>query len=512
VTQTRMHFPSINDLIPESFHNSVEKYALGLLQFLSQWNQLFQYETTERDHVILFFKNNHFEKRVPKEWQQVLREATTEELIHMVKYGYVNNAKWPDSLCQFISTAKSLYLRPKSVPYSTTIESISGSESELVGEMVRGMNRKKQYEVERLADLIAKYMNQYGCNTVLDVGSGKGYLSHVLAFKYGLNVLAVDQNEMVVKKSQIRSNNMEKILHKKLKYTAISSHLTTNTVDFEKILNCTKYMSDSNSICLIGLHTCGDLSPIMMNLFLSQKRVKLLINIGCCYHKITEKGDEHEDLSSLTFENKNITYGYPLSEFVKKNSSNGLVLTNGGKVIACAALEKWSTAEGAVNNFRRNSHRCALEAFLHHYQGSPDHIKHNTQPIIYNIGRVPDRYSTFTDYAAFSLQMLKSKTQIHNTSLMNMITEHEQNRGPNDVLCKKLDEFYKALGPRSDERVACLDAYWSIRAIIGPIIEALIIIDRYMFLKERTDIVDVIRIFEEEVSPRNLVLIAAKKH
>jgi hypothetical protein len=58
--------------------------------------------------------------------------------------------------------------------------------------------------------------------------------------------------------------------------------------------------------------------------------------------------------------------------------------------------------------------------------------------------------------------------------------------------------------------IAC---FWSIRALLGPLIESLILFDKVLFLKEDEKIenVDLFRIFDEKLSPRNFVLVAVKK-
>lgn len=37
---------------------------------------------------------------------------------------------------------------------------------------------------------------------------------------------------------------------------------------------------------LLGLHTCGDFAAIIIRHFISNNNAGLLINLGCCYHKL----------------------------------------------------------------------------------------------------------------------------------------------------------------------------------------------------------------------------------
>ena len=40
---------------------------------------------------------------------------------------------------------------------------------------------------------------------------------------------------------------------------------------------------------LVGLHTCGDLAPSMLRIFSTNPIMHCLVNVGCCYHLVTEE-------------------------------------------------------------------------------------------------------------------------------------------------------------------------------------------------------------------------------
>ena len=56
-------------------------------------------------------------------------------------------------------------------------------------------DQRSRHEVLRLAPLVARTARQCGASTVVDLGSGQGYLSHVLAFHYSLNVIGLEALE-----------------------------------------------------------------------------------------------------------------------------------------------------------------------------------------------------------------------------------------------------------------------------------------------------------------------------
>ena len=48
-------------------------------------------------------------------------------------------------------------------------------------------------------------------------------------------------------------------------------------------------INDSSRLALVGLHTCGNLSPSSLKLFMSNPAVSFLCNVGCCYHLMEEE-------------------------------------------------------------------------------------------------------------------------------------------------------------------------------------------------------------------------------
>ena len=67
--------------------------------------------------------------------------------------------------------------------------------------------------------------------------------------------------------------------------------------------------SVSSPMCMIGLHSCGNLSPSMIRLFLGNRRFRSLFLISCCYHRM-------DCVASNT--------NFPLSECLKTLEGNAL--------------------------------------------------------------------------------------------------------------------------------------------------------------------------------------------
>lgn len=53
----------------------------------------------------------------------------------------------------------------------------------------------------------------------------------------------------------------------------------------------------SDGLVLVGLHTCGDLAPTAIKIFLNDGHVKALCLVGCCYHLLSQSSAEETDIT-----------------------------------------------------------------------------------------------------------------------------------------------------------------------------------------------------------------------
>jgi hypothetical protein len=186
---------------------------------------------------------------------------------------------------------------------------------------VQGMAEKKIHEVERLSALISNLCERKDINQVLDLGAGQGYLDIVLSNCYGLTVLGVDDDSQqtcgAMKRSEKKLKQAAKeFSHIPKKYQGRLYHLNKKVSfadTFDSLLKEAEeksfvdrrkrdQISDDWLVC--GLHTCGDLSPASISLFL-KSNASILVNVGCCYNKLSELFDK-EEISQETC-------GFPMS-------------------------------------------------------------------------------------------------------------------------------------------------------------------------------------------------------
>lgn len=57
---------------------------------------------------------------------------------------------------------------------------------------------------------------------------------------------------------------------------------------------------------MVGLHTCGDLAPSTLRMFVAKKELAAVCSVGCCYHLLSEQFDpsaqgNHDSLDTQFF-------------------------------------------------------------------------------------------------------------------------------------------------------------------------------------------------------------------
>lgn len=163
------------------------------------------------------------------------------------------------------------------------------------------MADKKIHEVSRLAPLIHQLYTNDSCNVVADIGCGLGYLGHIVSQEYNAKVIGFELKESNCqgaskKLRQANSDNLPSIHQLQFDESVQCQAKLLEVISSEPGSN-----SDIQRICLVGLHCCGDLTPMMLNQFCQIDSCKTLVCMGCCYHRMlpskSKKGYERFPLS-----------------------------------------------------------------------------------------------------------------------------------------------------------------------------------------------------------------------
>lgn len=273
-----------------------------------------------------------------------------------------------------------------------------------------------------------------------------------------------------------------------------ATHFITPQTDFIKLFsdNFNIKTEEVPSLCLSGLHTCGNLAPSCLRIFSENKQITAVCNIGCCYHLLTEQfstfvynairrerspESKKREVCELTENVAENTFGFPLSQFLINSKTK---LGRNARMLACQSVHRVIDRKELPNDHL--FFRALLEVLIE--RKCPEYL-HRVE-----VGRMKQCH-TFTEY-------VRKSTDRNPFLPFNDITDDELNQFH--------DEF------RIEEQF--LDVYHLMRVSIAAIVENLILLDRFLYLKEQEksgDISHLVRFFDPVVSPRCYGLIAMKQ-
>lgn len=389
------------------------------------------------------------------------------------------------------------------------------------------MSAKKRHEVEMMSHVVAAISNATHSTHIIDVGSGRGYLSSVLALLHGQRVLGIDSSHINTHSAVKRSEKLQKywpgmckradessnsvIPEKRGKHwkskvlnkseTGTGSNNSVKQID-DSLLSelkplpskeslyrqTTMYISENSdlrhivretfpedalysNLSLVGLHTCGNLAATCLKLFSNNDDIKAVCNVGCCYHLIEEKFCTNP--FSFIEEGKENEFGFPMSQVLL---SEKFSLGRNARMLAAQAIDRLSEKEEvSVNSL---FFRALLQVILEEKVGEDRSD--------WQVGRIAAKCIDFKDYCYKSLKILKLDIQL---------TEEE-------ISC-----FYDDYIEKKNE----LEAFFLFRVALAPVIETVILLDRLLYLLEKDfKEAHIVHLFDPVISPRCNALVAIK--
>ncbi|XP_034529789.1 methyltransferase-like protein 25 isoform X2 [Notolabrus celidotus] len=354
------------------------------------------------------------------------------------------------------------------------------------------MNSKKSHEVQSMSKVVAFLAKHCGVKQVIDVGSGKGYLSSFLSLQYGLSVYGIDSSSTNTHGAQERNRKLKKFsraYQKHLKAEMVPgeasdlphedvvekngedgsvsvieeteeevlagfpeknsgvknhsephpetealfldalsvdvvqttpprvppSHLSAeererrkrenlerkdkNRTDSAKMfLPLTSYVTAETELrelineledaVMVGLHTCGDLAPSTLRMFVAKAELAAVCSVGCCYHLLSEEFDpaRQECVQGVC--------GFPLSQYLRHQS---WFCGRNARMSACLALERVAVGQGI--QMESLFYRAVLHVILRDHYSSFKSEK--------RVGNVYSKAKSFVDYVQRALRRLE---------------------------------------------------------------------------------------------------------
>ncbi|XP_032349713.1 methyltransferase-like protein 25 [Camelus ferus] len=98
-------------------------------------------------------------------------------------------------------------------PFEQLLVALQGNQKQKTDENMKPdefMNLKKSHEVQAMSELISSIADYCGIKQIIDLGSGKGYLSSFLSLKYNLNVYGIDSSNTNTHGAEERNKKLKK--------------------------------------------------------------------------------------------------------------------------------------------------------------------------------------------------------------------------------------------------------------------------------------------------------------
>ncbi|KAG8928550.1 hypothetical protein FRC01_005768 [Tulasnella sp. 417] len=392
-----------------------------------------------------------------------------------------------------------------------------------------GLTPKKQHEVERMCAFVNAMAEYPGDSEdrrqvqhLVDVGAGQGYLTRNLAdVPLSFDLLALDSSEDQAEGARKRQQELErwqkkvfgrrKALAKKgippgepntaspdlqaESQSAKAGSVTQATVFVDKdalptaIGQWIKDQAPSVSeapVIIIGLHACGSLTPAVLRSFVSLYhtqngeqslprawRCAGIALVGCCYNRI-----------------RGIEKDFPMSSFVASHPHRPLLKVESPHLhLAAQVTHNWLSDWPAFElGLRKIVFRALLERLFSEHGGKMYQAG-------LQVGRFNDAaYESWDTYLARTAERLEGVTY-------DDLKTREASANAKD----------NAEGYDNTKLRRRLEVLHVLRCMLGPVVESLLLVDRWMYLREEVDEqVDVrmVTMFDQSTgSARNVALV-----
>ncbi|XP_076466719.1 putative methyltransferase-like protein 25 [Babylonia areolata] len=161
------------------------------------------------------------------------------------------------------------------------------------------MNEKKMHEVEMMADLCARIFDRSSADLVIDIGSGKGYLSTHLSLQCHLPVIGIDSQPHNTSGAVQRAVKLERQWNTLVKHEQKKAEKKVQQQEFHLGITAECSMSSDMSCDTAqgqSSYVCNDACSLISNKDSHQKKAK---------HQIHQSKGSKEDSESKSNQNSN---------------------------------------------------------------------------------------------------------------------------------------------------------------------------------------------------------------
>jgi len=454
------------------------------------------YRTFGEVHMVEFFTKDHWNTLVGCEAQEFLLQKSFSELRQISFelcskndcFSYKNNLDKLNNFEEFLLHCSTMTLdtlnvltSPDYFNHNCLNEEPQKNREEDLKELITTkeyMNNKKSHEIMKMAPLVSCICSLSGCRSVIDVGSGKGYLGTYISICHNLKVVGIDIDPGNSAGALFRAEKFKSYWAKHLKNKVSRDSLDSMKIEFQPVTARIEASTDINefseskeSYVIVGLHTCGDLCTSVMSLFINEPKILGLCVVGCCYHLLTEDSEPENS--------------FPKSDYLLKKQFH---LGRNNRMVALQSRDRRS--KEVLNEPTKSEWSLFYRALFSVILKEVFNLDPNDKS--YQVGKIFSKSKDFVDYTRRGLKKLKLSS--------NLISD------------ETVKSYYNLYFPK----IKSLIAFNVIRQLYSPAVENLIIIDRFLYLKEcqsKGKLGDsfLTRLFDPVESPRCCALIAFKK-
>lgn len=482
----------------------------------------------------------------------------------------------PASLVEYIGIIRRHTLERDTKPENTIAVDRSSLNNGLTRNVAVGMKPKKIHEVGNFVTYIDQLTyriesdKRHQISHLVDFGSGQNYLGRALASPpYSKKVIAIESKHHNIdgaKNMDIAAKlaKKEKVLRNKKLFRKGGGKIPLSTGadgavepthnsgvgvdndqqqedhiqyfestitggDLSLVIPQIKQASSPSPVScepqllVISLHSCGNLLHHGLRSLAVNPSVKAVAMVGCCYNLVTERlGPPTLKYPSLRGSNVRLEKasaacdpdGFPMSERLaayKHEHGEGVRLNITARMMAVQAPQNW-TLDDSEAFFTRHFYRALLQRIFvdRGVVGEPIGNGASTetrsprgwtgtgQPIVLGSLR-KSCYLSFTTYVRGAIEKLRGDPE----------------QGPRMAECMDdlTDEDIARYEAKYKHKKKQLSIVWSLMAFSAGVVESIIVVDRWLYLKEHDVVKDcwVEAIFDYEQSPRNLVVVGIKK-
>lgn len=268
-------------------------------------------------------------------------------------------------------------------------------------------------------------------------------------------------------------------------------------------------------VMVISLHSCGNLLHHGVRSLVLNPSVKAIAMIGCCYNLVTERlGPATYKLPVLRSMHPRLTkdalaydpHGFPMSkrmEDFEHDSGTGVKINITARSMSLQAPQNWTRQE-CEGFFTRHFYRSLLQRVFvdRGVVPKPTNTENlygdeSDSPLI--IGSLPKKaFESWTSYVRAAVDKLSR----------NPNNGDRVKAGMANITDEELDRYAE----RYQARKKNLSVAWCLMSFSAALIEAIIVVDRWQFLREDESVKDcwVEPVFDFSQSPRNLAVIGIK--